>query len=101
MCPLRDKCDKIMKPRWPTSNIKSFTKFGEHCPYAHHPMELNFPESIITSYSANLHRIKSLEKSIISEEPKVFKPAGRLFDCVGCNQSSGNHIGGPCNLCRY
>ena len=31
----------------------------------------------------------------------MFKPAGALFDCVGCSQKSGKHIGGPCNLCRY
>lgn len=36
------------------------------------------------------------------EKPRqVFKPAGRLFDCVGCNSKSGKHMGGPCNLCRY
>ena len=64
-------------------------------------MELKFPESIATSFSANRQRIKSLEKSIVSEDPKVFKPAGGLFDCIGCNQKSGKHIGGPCNLCRY
>jgi hypothetical protein len=54
MCPLKDKCSKIKKPRWPSTNIKSFTKFGEECPFAHHPMELNFPESIITKFSANI-----------------------------------------------
>jgi hypothetical protein len=48
-------------------------------------MELTFPESIITKFSANIQRIKSLEKNIVSEEPKVFKPAGGLFDCIGCN----------------
>lgn len=25
MCPLKDKCSKVMKPRWPSSNIKSVT----------------------------------------------------------------------------
>lgn len=40
MCPLKDKCPKDMRPRWPTSNTKSKTKFGEQCPFAHHPMEL-------------------------------------------------------------
>lgn len=29
MCPLREKCPKSKVPRWPTSNTKSFTKFGE------------------------------------------------------------------------
>jgi hypothetical protein len=43
MCPLRDKCPHDIRPRWPTSNTKSITKFGYECPYAHHPMELRFP----------------------------------------------------------
>lgn len=85
MCPLKDKCSKIKKPRWPSSKTKSFTKFGEECPFAHHPMELKFPETLITKLSANVERIKNLEKSIINEEPKVFKPTGTLFDCIGCN----------------
>ena len=39
---------------------------------------------------------------IDEEKPKeVFKPAGALFNCVGCNNKSGKHLGGPCNLCRY
>ena len=36
------------------------------------------------------------------EKPKeAFKPAGALFDCSGCLEKSGKHLGGPCNLCRY
>lgn len=86
MCPLKDKCPKIKKPRWPTSNTKSFTKFGEECPFAHHPSELQFPESIMTKLSANVHRIKNLEQKMLNNKPKeVFKPTGALFDCVGCN----------------
>ena len=85
MCPLKDKCGKLKNQRWPTSNIKTHTQMGSDCPFAHHPMELKFPESIATSFSANRQRLKSLEKSIVSEEPRVFKPAGGLFDCLGCN----------------
>jgi hypothetical protein len=101
MCPLKDKCSKSKIPRWPTSNTKSFTKFGEECPFAHHPNELMFPESIVTKISANIQRIKTLEQKMVEEKPKVFKPSGGLFDCAGCSQKSGKHIGGPCNLCRY
>jgi hypothetical protein len=102
MCPLKEKCPKVKNKRWPTSNTKSFTKFGEECPYAHHSMELQFPESIMTKLSANTQRIKKLEQKMIDNKPKeVFKPSGTLFDCIGCNQKSGKHIGGPCNLCRY
>lgn len=25
MCPLKDKCPSMIKSRWPTTNIKSFT----------------------------------------------------------------------------
>mmetsp|Transcript_25437 Transcript_25437/g.19187 ORF Transcript_25437/g.19187 Transcript_25437/m.19187 type:complete len:279 (+) Transcript_25437:580-1416(+) len=94
MCPLREKCGKVKTQRWPTSNTKSFTKFGEECPYAHHPMELTFPESILTQKSSNASIIKSLQKSIERKQSKpTFIPAGRLFECTGCSQR--------CNLCAY
>lgn len=36
------------------------------------------------------------------EKPKqIFRPTGGLFNCIGCNNKSGKHLGGPCNLCRY
>jgi hypothetical protein len=74
-----------MRPRWPTSNTKSKTKFGQECPFAHHPMELKFPESIITKLSATYNTIKVLKNKVDEEKPKeVFKPAGQLFDCSGC-----------------
>ena len=102
MCPLREKCPKDMRPRWPTSNTKSITKFGEECPFAHHQMELKFPESIITKLSATHNTIKNLKSQIDSAKPKeVFKPSGPLHECSGCNSKSSKHIGGPCNLCRY
>lgn len=46
MCPLGDSCSKVKKARWPNSSIKSVTNFGALCPYAHHLMELEFPETI-------------------------------------------------------
>lgn len=102
MCPLREKCPKDMRPRWPTSNTKSITKFGEECPFAHHQMELKFPETIITKLSATHNTIKNLKGQIDSAKPKeVFKPSGPLHECSGCNSKSSKHIGGPCNLCRY
>jgi len=42
MCPLKDRCSKVQKIRWPYSSIKSIVRFGANCPYAHHGMELNF-----------------------------------------------------------
>jgi hypothetical protein len=44
MCPFKEKCSKDKRPRWPTSAIKTQTSFGTECPYAHHAMELKFPE---------------------------------------------------------
>jgi hypothetical protein len=60
MCPMKDKCPKIKNKRWPTSNIKTNVKFGEDCPFAHHPMELKFPETIVTKLSASHQIIKSI-----------------------------------------
>jgi hypothetical protein len=40
MCPLKTDCPKVKMLRWPSSSVKSNTKFGKDCPYAHHPMEL-------------------------------------------------------------
>jgi len=65
-------------------------------------MELSFPESIVTKLSSSYQSIKNISSRMDEEKPKqVFKPAGPLFDCVGCNNKSGKHMGGPCNLCRY
>ena len=46
MCPLGDTCPHVRKLRWPSTNIKSNTKFGKKCPYAHHPNELQFPQTL-------------------------------------------------------
>ena len=43
MCPLKEQCSRVKMQRWPSSSLKSTTKFGKDCPYAHHPMELQFP----------------------------------------------------------
>lgn len=43
MCPLKNECPKFKNLRWPSSSLKAITKFGKDCPYAHHPMELQFP----------------------------------------------------------
>jgi len=102
MCPLKERCSKVQNHRWPISNIKTVKKFGEHCPFAHHPMELNFPESVVSKLAASYSTIKSITQKIDEEKSRApFKPTGGLFDCVGCNSRSGQHMGGPCNLCRY
>jgi hypothetical protein len=64
MCPLKDKCPHDIRPRWPTSNTKAITKFGKDCPFAHHPMELKFPESLITSMKSSFQTIKNLNSKL-------------------------------------
>ena len=96
MCPMKDKCPKILKPSWPTSNISAVTQAGANCPYAHHPMELVFPESMKTKLASSQHTIRALQQKQIEEKPKaVFKPSGGLFNCKGCFNL------GQCNMCRY
>lgn len=53
MCPLKHECPKLIAPRWPASKYKSITRFGKFCPYAHHPMELLFPETLNMRIAAN------------------------------------------------
>jgi len=53
MCPLKDACPKVKKARWPSSSLKTVTKFGALCPYAHHLMELEFPATLETKISAS------------------------------------------------
>jgi tetratricopeptide (TPR) repeat protein len=42
MCPLKDECKFDQRPKWPHTNIKSYSAFGLTCPYAHHVSELKF-----------------------------------------------------------
>lgn len=53
MCPLGEKCPKLKRNRWPTSATRSVTKFGEKCYYAHHAMEIAFPEQLDVMLSSN------------------------------------------------
>ncbi len=97
MCPMRDQCPRDKSKRWPTSNISSHTKFGQDCPFAHHPSELMFPESILTKVSSSKQTIKKLEEKILFEKPRaIFKPASVLKDCAGCSDHTTS-----CNFCKY
>ena len=53
MCPLKDTCPKLKKQRWPYTGMKSHAKLGKDCPYAHHAMELAFPQTINMRLAAN------------------------------------------------
>ena len=92
MCPMKFECPKVKRLRFPYSNLKANRKFGEDCPYAHHPMELQFPETLNVRIAAN----KALGKEKKNQEGGKTQPfvfTGALFDCRGC--------GAHCNMCRY
>lgn len=76
MCPLKEKCGKAKYQRWPSSNLKSNSKFGKDCPYAHHPMELEFPQTLESRYNAS-----KWKKPITKPHMTI---SGPLFDCAGC-----------------
>ena len=81
MCPLGDSCPKVKKSRWPNSSLKSVTNFGALCPYAHHFMELEFPESLVTKISASSQMIKKARVQAAENKPqKPFYPAkGKIW----------------------
>jgi hypothetical protein len=74
MCPLGDKCPRVQKIRWPYSNIKSISKFGETCPYAHHYMELQFPETIQSRINATKGAKEQTVKKSGQTIRESFKP---------------------------
>lgn len=89
MCPLKHECPKLIPPRWPSSKHKSITRFGKDCPYAHHPMELQFPETLQMRIAAN----KACTRRDPAAQPtERFVNAGDLHECAGC---------GRCNMCAY
>lgn len=89
MCPLKDACPKLIPPRWPSSQHSAITRFGKNCPYAHHAMELQFPQTLDMRIAAN----KACSKKDPDAAPaKRFVNAGDLYDCRGC---------GRCNMCAY
>ena len=90
MCPLKDACPKLIPPRWPASKHKSITRFGKDCPYAHHAMELQFPQTLDMRIAANK---VCAAKDPMTAPSKRFINAGDLHDCIGC----GTH----CNMCSY
>jgi hypothetical protein len=53
MCPLKNACPRLKKQRWPYTDMKSHAKLGKECPYAHHAMELAFPQTINMRLAAN------------------------------------------------
>lgn len=94
MCPIKWECPKVKRLRFPYSNLKANRKFGLDCPFAHHPMELSFPETIDVRMTANKKLGKDKKGGEDGKsENKPFVLTGALFSCNGC--------GGNCKMCRY
>lgn len=95
MCPLGDKCPKDNRARWPKSSTKTVTPFGRNCLYAHHYLELEFPQTLNTKISA-LTTMKKAAGANAQTKAKAgkndFIPASTLKDCKGCLN---------CNFCRF
>ena len=73
MCPLRDRCPKDIRPRWPMSNISAQTKMGNSCLFAHHPSELVFKESDCMTIKGLQNKIELIQKSIEEERGMMQK----------------------------
>jgi len=94
MCPLKKDCPKVKMLRWPSTNLKANRPFGRDCPYAHHPMELLFPETLDIRISAN----KNIQSKKTSGKKEEWKFGGGLFDCT---KAFSGGCGAKCNLCEY
>ena len=88
MCPLANSCPAFSNSRWPQSKDPTTRRVGDACPYAHHPMELQFPETLGMRVKGN----KTSMNRDINAPLKTFAKGGELFDCHGCSR---------CNLCKY
>ena len=66
MCPLGAQCPDHTKDRWPKSNLPTTTQVGYKCPYAHHPNELLFPQTI----KAKIAALESMETKLSGVEKK-------------------------------
>lgn len=102
MCPLIETCQNDTRDRWPKSSLKTTTQLGYKCPYAHHPMELVFPQTIKTKISAIDKMVAVLTDSKKGKDggdkkPQTFfKPSGKISDCQG-----GCFAKTKCNMCIY
>lgn len=76
MCPLKDSCPKLKRQRWPYTGMKSHAKLGKDCPYAHHAMELAFPQTINMRLAANEKISKTDNNDKAKQE--VFSYSGQL-----------------------
>ena len=64
MCPLVENCPNDTRQRWPKSSDPCVTQFGSKCPYAHHPMELTFPQTLQTK----IHAIGKIQENLAGQK---------------------------------
>ncbi len=76
-----------MRPRWPHSDLKANTPFGQGCPYAHHISELKFEQEVKEKIKLKKNYLKELEKE---EDPVIINewvPTGPIVSCNGCGKT--------------
>lgn len=97
MCPLILSCPNDTRDRWPQSNASNTTQLGSACPYAHHSMELRFPQTLTTKISAITKMQDTIKGQVTNKKPQAaFIPTGRIYDCKG-----GCFAVYKCNMCKY
>lgn len=97
MCPLILTCPNDTRARYPMSSAKTVTQLGSACPYAHHPMELRFPQTLTTKITAISKIQATVTAQVHNKKPQAaFIPTGRIFECSG-----GCFAVYKCNMCDY
>jgi len=88
MCPLKDKCVDDIRPRWPVSNRKTISTFGEKCEYAHHTFELKFKSEVNARRKILENMLEKLSSQLEADPTKpAFVTGGAVFrDCIGCGE---------------
>lgn len=104
MCPLGDQCSEDIRPRWPNTNTKTISKFGQKCEYAHHLFELKFEQEIKAKKKMLNNTLNELNKKLQSDYVKpAFNPGGGVFtDCIGCGEElrTKGISKGVCSSCQ-
>ena len=78
MCPYGDKCPKDKRARWPKADRSNVKQFGEKCPYAHHPNELQFKESLRVQCASITETQKKLKSEAEGTKQKPFMHTGPI-----------------------
>jgi len=88
MCPLGDSCSEDIRPRWPNTNIKTISRFGSKCEFAHHVFELKFKNELQAKKKMLNQTLGELTKKLQGDVDKPpFNPGGAVFTgCIGCGE---------------